>query len=250
MDHVIGIGHSHLHAISRAFIEVSAASGGKLRYTPICLLDEPFDEPIQNAEGHWVLGHPVEVTIARALKSGDRVSIFMAVGGSEAFRWSLSPGAQPFDFVDPYEDDGTPLVGEIIPYGLMERFCLDQLRFIIRFADYLRSITSLPLVQITPPPPVVPLAQIVAKQPEWFERLDGYGISPLPFRMKVWRLVCRTIANLCAEASLRWEPCPPEALELGGGLNRHMEDDAIHANVVWGRMFARRLMKQWEMAVE
>ncbi len=242
MKHVIGIGHSHLHAISRAFRETEASSDGAFRYTPICLLDAPFNASLRDTAGEPIPNHPVETTVRQVLDSGAEVSIFMTVLGSEAFRWSLTPGPNPFDFVDPFEDDGQPLAGEIIPYGLMEVFGYENLRFVGDVAAYIRSFAPLPLAQIAPPPPVSDLPALIAALPDWADKISAYGVSPLPFRSKVWRFACRTISTICARANIMWLPCPPEALGSDGGLHPDMRDDVIHANIAWGRLFRDRLL--------
>lgn len=244
MKHVIGIGHSHLHAMSRAFRETEASRGGALRYTPICLLDAPYDTPLRDTAGEAIANHPIETTIRQALAGGDDVSIFMTVMGSEAFRWSLTPGPDPFDFVDPFEDDGEPLVGEIVPYGLMEKLGHEYLHFIGTMATYIRGFAALPLVQISPPPPIGDLPALIAAMPHWTSKIDPYGVSPLRFRCKVWRCVCRTIGTICAGSDVAWMPCPPEALAPDGGLRADMQGDEIHGNVAWGRLFRDKLLTE------
>jgi hypothetical protein len=244
VKHFVGIGHSHLHAVTWAWREEEAKHPESIRYTAMCILDAPFN-PAFTDEGGIKKPNPAwETALRDILNSGDDVSIFLFLGGSEAFRWSLTPGPCPFDFVDPHQDDGVPLNGQIVPYELVMTFARHMFQFIDDFVKFLRTLTSMPLVQINAPPPARDLPAMVAVLPEWSQRVGEFGVSPLSFRTKMWRAASRALEDVCAETGIAFMGCPPEALDPRGGLRDDMVGDVVHGNVVWGRMFVQSLMHQ------
>jgi len=240
--HFVGIGHSHLHSVTRAWREAAAKRPQSIRYTPMCLLDPPYDPPFTDEAGIKKPNPAWEADLRGILNGGDDVSVFLFLGGSEAFRWGLTPGPCPFDFVDPRQDDGLPLNGQIIPYDLVIKFCAEMFRFVDDFVTYLRTLTSMELVQVNAPPPVRDLSAMIAADPVWSRRVGEFGISPLAFRTKMWRAASRGLEDVCKRNGIAFMACPPEALDPQGALPDGMIGDFVHANVVWGRLIVQNLL--------
>jgi hypothetical protein len=244
VKHFIGIGHSHLDAVTRAWREVEAKRPESIRYTAMCMLVPPYNPAFTDEGGVRKSNRAWVADLRDILNRADDVSIFLFLGGSEAFRWGLTPGPRPFDFVDPHEDDGLPLNGQIVPYELIMKFSRQMFRFIDEFVRSLRFSTNMPLVQINAPPPVRDLTAMIAADPEWSQRVGDFGISPLSFRTKMWRAASRALADVCTENGIAFMGCPPEASDPRGGLRDDMVGDFVHANVVWGRLIVQSLMDQ------
>jgi len=233
-----------LHAVTRAWREEEAKRPESIRYTAMCLLDPPYNPAFTDEGGARRPNRAWVADLRDILNSADDVSLFLFLGGSEAFRWGLTPGPCPFDFVDPHQDDGLPLNGQIIPYELIMKFSRQMFRFVDEFAKFLRFLTNLKLVQINAPPPVRDLPAMIAAEPEWSQRVGDFGVSPLSFRTKMWRAASRALEDVCTENGIAFMGCPPAASDPRGGLRDDMVGDFVHANVVWGRMIVQRLMDQ------
>lgn len=250
MRHVIGIGHSHLHAVTDAWRELEARHPDRLRYTPICLI-EPRFAPDFIQEKDASVPNPAWFELVRdSLARDEAVWIFLFLCGSEHFRWSVTPGPRPFDIVEPRDDDGAALVGELIPYDLAMSFARDVSGFVAPFARSLRRLTAQRLVQVIAPPPPRDMPGLLAAIPDTFPGVAEFGVSPLPFRAKIWRLASRALTDVCAETGIAAVPCPPEALEADGALREDMVSDIVHGNVVWGRLIVRELLRLAGLEIE
>jgi hypothetical protein len=250
VKHFIGIGDSHLHAVTLALRDREAKRPDLIRYTPMCLLDAPFRPSFTDLNGVKV-PNPAWVSALRdILDSGDDVSIFLYVGGSEPFRWSLTPGPAPFDFVDPTHDDGMPPVGQIVPYDLLIAYIREMTHYMHTVIGFLRTMTDLPLIQIVAPPPVRDLATMMAAEPALARQVSEFGVSPLNFRIKLWRAFGRALADACAKDDVPCLPCPPEALSALGCLRDDMIGDVVHGNAVWGHAVCRVLLERAGLMLE
>jgi hypothetical protein len=250
MMHFVGIGDSHLHAVSAAMLDLAAAHPNAVRYTPICLLDEPYRPSFTDEGGKKVPNPAMVSTLRTILDGGDEVSLFLYLGGSEYYRWSLTGGPSPFDFVDPEQDDGLPMVGEIIPYALYMAFAREKFQFLKVVADFLRTMTHLPLVQIGPPPPVRDMDSMLPRWPDVLKHVGDFGVSPRSFRVKMWNATNRAMAAECAAMDLAYLPCPPDALMPQGCLRDELVGDLMHGNKVWGQLIARRLLARANLVLE
>ncbi len=249
MKHIVGIGDSHIHAVSDAIQEVLADHPGQFRYTKMCLLDAPYRPSFSDVQGVKVPNPDWVAALRAVFDSGDDVSIFLYLGGSDYYRWSLTPGEEPFDFVEPGQEDNEPLVGDLIPYDLVKTRVHEALVYVPVVIDFLRTMTDLPLVQVCPPPPTRDLLPHLRNVPELLTRIEQYGISPLRFRARVWRLTNQMFARICAEHNVDCLDCSPEAIMPDGALRDDLIGDGFHANVKWGHLVARRLLERCRLTL-
>jgi hypothetical protein len=250
LKHFIGIGHSHLHALTAAWREVEAKYPTLIRYTPMCFIDGPYSPPFIIENG---VSQPNPVWIAHLrehLTAGTDVSVFLFAGGSEHFRWSLTPGPQPFDFVDPVEDDGKAPIGQVVPYELFMSYARDNARYMDDVVNAVRSVASVPLVQFVAPPPVRDLPARVALRPDMLEQLGEFSVSPVHFRVKIWRATARALADACQKLGVACLYPPEEAMDHYGCLREELVSDVVHGNIDWGRLQVRRLLDRAGVILE
>jgi hypothetical protein len=164
VKHFIGIGHSHLHAVSFGWRDFMAEHPGLVRYTPIDLLSSQFLPTFSSDDTDRVL-HPALLDELRSHLPGEDVCVFLCIGGAECFTSSFTPGPSPFDFIDPFEGDGAAPVGQLIPFDLVTRRFRVGFDTMVAVADAVRAVAPVRLVQCAPPPPVNDLPGLMERLP-------------------------------------------------------------------------------------
>lgn len=250
MKHFIGIGDSHLVALSDAWHELAAERADSVRYTPMCLLEHPYHPSFSDKDGAKIPNPAWVAALQEHLIPGADVHIFLFIGGSEHYRWSLTPGPEPFDVFIPGEDNATKAVGQVIPFDLFMTFAQEKLRGLQLVVEFLRNFTALPLIQILPPPPIRDLAPMVAELPELARQIGEYGVSPLPFRTKIWRATGMALQRTCADLGIESLGAPPGGISDQGCLPDEMVGDVVHANIVWGRLQVQQLLNRAGVVME
>lgn len=243
MRKIIGIGHSHLHAVTAALREFETRHPGNITYRAMCLVDKPYHPPFTVEDGEEV-ANPIWIEDMRNHISGSDDYVFFCLGGSEYWRFSLIPGPKPFDFIDPIEDDGLPLVGQLLPYDLFMRQLASTFSFFASYVRAVRRIAPVRLVQFLPPPPVFDL--LGAVEPKHLEQFHSvtkeYPISPPAFRLKVWRACALAMSEACINLGVECPPTPVESLTAAGFLRDQLISDTIHGNIAWGRLLSRQIL--------
>ena len=240
MGHYVGFGHSHIANITWAFEELEVLDPGRFLHTSVNFLLEPYRPEVSVTDGVSVL-NPAWVATMQYELLDPEVVVFLCVCGSEWWRWSLTPGPRPFDFIDPLADDGRAPIGQLLPYDLFMRKARSGFHAIDFVADTIRRYTANPLVQFAPPPPARDMATLMAADPGYSSLVAEYGISPPYFRLKVWRACARAMGQVCAEGGIDFLMPPPEGLDEDGFLRQDLVDDPVHANTAFGRMQIEQL---------
>ncbi len=240
MGHYVGFGHSHLACITWAFEELVLLEPGRSLYSSVNFLLPPYFPEVVTGDGIAVLNEAWVTAMRRELLDPG-VIVFLCVSGSEWWRWSLTPGPLPFDFIDPVADDGLAPICQLVPYDLFmhqARSAFQSIRFV---ADVVRRYTSSPLLQFAPAPPARDVATILACDTERRHFVGEHGVSPARFRLKVWRACARAMAEICAELEVGFLMPPPRSLDEDGFLRPHLIGDAIHGNTAFGRLQIEQL---------
>lgn len=228
-------------------------------YTPICFVDKTYSPPFVTQDG-TLLPSAAWVDALRSEVVHDDVLILLSLPGAEWWRWSLTLGPRPYDFVDPDNDDGLPLIGEVVPFDLFKAKASFTFRYIEVVIDAIRDLTSAPITLCPPPPPLRDLSQMFAEltidddgkqkisqgRREFFERLrptvEQYGIATPAFRMKVWRATAQLVQDLCRARGVSFLAPDQSAVDPDGFLKPELAADFVHANAEWGRMHLDRLI--------
>lgn len=243
MQRIVGIGHSHLHAYSRALKDYAESHPDRLDYTGMCLLNAPY-VPAFIRDGLTWLPNPVwQAELQAKIAAG--ATVYFCLAGSHYWNWSLTPGPAPFDFVDPEADDAAPLIGEMVPYDIVRALARQSLGHATQVVDFVLGLGARPLLQFLPPPPIrdlTPDVGLPAQRKSLAELVESTGISPPSFRMKMWRMCRAAMLEAFGKYGIPCIDGPAGALDAGGYLRPEFIGDALHANSEWGRLQMRHLL--------
>lgn len=259
MRHVVGIGASHLRSVTSAATDLLTTRPDGFSYTPICFADPEYSPPFIR-EGNTQIANPAWARTLRELTSRQQVQVLFHLPGAEWWHWSLTPGPCPYDFVDPYHDDGTPFCGQVIPFDLFRARARAAFRPVQMIIDTVRGVADVPMTLLPPPPPVRSLSETFARfaagdfsqlslgtgQRALLGRLsptiEQYGISSSAFRLKVWRASMRVVQDICEETGVSYMAPDDGALDPDGFLRSDMVSDFVHANRAWGLLHLNRFL--------
>lgn len=250
MTHFVGIGHSHLQGITFGWNKFMVEHPGLVRYTSIQLLDAAF-QPLFSIQDSKLAPNPAWQDKLRASLQDDDVTVFLSFEGAQHFRWSFTPGPCPFDFVDAVHDDGAPLVGQLVPYELVMRVVRASFHGVRNVVEAIRDVAPVPISLLVAPPPVRDLERLIAANPwmrkqvpELMRQGDEFGVSPVGFRVKLWRVYVRALAEISAELGTECQIPPQTAFDETGALRDDMVHDIVHGNAIWGSLMVRQLLSR------
>jgi hypothetical protein len=250
VTHFIGIGHSHLQAVTFGWNKFMVEHPGMARYTPIQLLDAALQPSFSIQDSKWV-PNPAWHDKLRANLRDDDVTVFVSFQGAQHFSWSFTPGPNPFDFVDAVHDDGAPLIGQLVPYELVMRVVRAPCQGMRKVVEAIRDVAPVPIVLLVAPPPVRDLVGLIAANPwmrkqvpELMRQADEFGVSPVGFRVKLWRVYARALVEISAELGIECQIPPQTAFDEIGALRADMIHDILHDNAIWGSLMVRQLLSR------
>jgi len=235
---LVGIGHSHLHCVTRAYEARRAVLPG-LRYVQMCLLDPPYarnPEPVYAQE------------LADLLKTEPQVCVFMFCAGSEHVRFGLINQPRPFDFIAPDRPDDPLVADEVVPYDMMRD--LTRPGIVTKIIADIRQAAPLPLVQLSPPPPIRDAAFIRGKVTDAAMAADlaRWGVAPAAFRARVWRVCMATLREVCEANDVAFLPAPAAAVDDDFCLAERFASDFVHANAGYGDLLLDQLLARVAVA--
>lgn len=232
----VALGHSHVVALAKgtyALQDRRAQDGGE----PISgafhyLYDPGFEPPFVDGAARSVLNP----NIADALSDPTARFVLTSIGGNEHNVLSIARNRPHFDFILGEQPD-LPLErgAEILPEAAIRETILDWMSEKIAILRALRRATSVPIVQIEPPPPL-PREQVLAYPKEFFRSvIDQRKMSPDLLRRKMWRVQIGVYRDVCAELGIAYVPTLPEMIGADGMLaTSACGKDATHANEAYG----------------
>lgn len=260
LPRIIGIGHSHLICFDDAADDLLKASPNRFDYVPICFVRREYHPPFELRDGTHV-ANPVWVDAVAQQSRAPDVSVLLAVPGAEWWYWSLTPGPDPFDFVDPADDDKDPLSGQVVSYDLVLAKARAAFHYVRRIADAVRGVCDAPLFLSPPPPPMRDVASLFRQHMQGVPgagqsrhgglrhvlnqlapTIEQYGFRADSFRMKSWRVAMRAVREICDDANITYLAPPDGGVDAGGFLRPDMIADLVHANRAWGRLQLERLL--------
>jgi hypothetical protein len=174
----------------------------------------------------------------------------LCLASNRNWAWSLTPGPCPFDFIDPAHPNEPVLSGQLLPYDLVLAKARSEYRSIRPVVDVVRGLASVRVVHFAPPPPIRELQAMFDLRPDMIHLIADHGLSPAPFRLKVWRACVRALADVCEEIGIELIMPPAGALDADGYLAEGYIGDVIHANIAWGRLHLQALMNRADRQLE
>jgi hypothetical protein len=218
---LIGIGHSHIAAVTDA---------AKERQVPFV------------AFNFWVLGLPLDrrgsvVHLPAQILPQLSGDVFSFVGGGVHMDYGMIVHPRPYDVVLPNQPD-LPLTpgAEIIPYDALYASMEVRTRPFLQIMAAVRAASQGLVFHMEAPPPredeIAP-----AENPNW---IIFYGensvISPPWLRYKLWRMHSSIVRRYCDEADIAFVPSPREASDERGFLDPGYWAHPGHANRAYGAL--------------
>src|SRR5277367_3934317 len=152
----------------------------------------------------YIISEAIDAEFAAITSEFEVSAIFLSCGGAEHTDIALF-NVWPFDFYMPDDDPQQERAGdgEVIPYDVMLATCATLVSKPIPFVQRIKSLSSLPMYHILPPPPspVDDPAKVVLA-PAYRTWIDKYGFMPPPLRQRVWRLCCVAARRIYADMGI------------------------------------------------
>lgn len=238
----VGLGHSHIVALAKGAYALQAREhrvGGRAMSSRFhYLYDPPYEPPFIDDSRGSILNPQ----IGAAICDGDPCFILTSLGGNEHNVLAISLGKPRFDFILGAEPD-LPLEPrvELLPEAAIREALRDWMREKIGLLAAICKATSVPIIQIEPPPPL-PKSQVTAYPKEFFRSLlDVRRMSSELVRYKMWRLQTEILRECCAQVGVKYVETPDEFVDKIGMLAAHAwGKDATHANERYGEEMIKR----------
>jgi hypothetical protein len=237
----LGIGDSHLKSLTAAWQEYDTLHPGIVNYTTISPRNKELLPWFLNDGGRDRPNPMWASAIQRAVQGPDAL-VILCLASNRNWAWSLTPGPDPFDFIDPDNELDSQPVGQLVPYDLFMAKARYEYSSIKIITEYIRNLTDATMVHIAPPPPIGQLAEMFALRPDMNQMVADYGVSSAPYRLRVWRACVRALGDVCDEAGIELIMPPADALDPDGYLAEGYIGDVIHGNVAWGRLHIQQLL--------
>jgi hypothetical protein len=158
--------------------------------------------------------------------------------GNEHNYLSMLNHPRRFDFFLPSRPDlPTDESTQILPFALVEDVLRSRMEKFRLYLSELCPISNRPFIHIPPPPPIAHASHI-EKYPARFEkRLHRLGVSPAPFRLKMWLLTCEIQRQLCEDAGVMFYRLPDAVFDRDGFLAQgYWSEDPTHGNGAYGKV--------------
>ncbi len=227
-------GHSHIVALAKGAyaLETKQARAGQRQTAGgfHYLYDAAYVPEVQTGADGPVL-HPA---IVQTLDAGPGV-VILSVGGNEHNVLSIAQASPQFDFILGSAPD-LPLDrhAEIIPESVLRETLRDWMGVKIDTMRAIRKATTVPVIQVEPPPPL-PREQVLAYPKEFFQKTLLRKVSPDLLRYKMWRLQTELYREICADLGIEYVVTLPDFIGPDGMLVRSAwAADATHANELFG----------------
>lgn len=225
---IIILGNSHVHAIKLAAARF--AGRGRLGVHRLGIKPDKLGSSMT---------HPKDAIEIVSQLDADDILIFSFAGTMHNVI-SLLRHPEPFDVLAPDEEAGdTPIVTRS---ALMRAFAhpdWSQWGKVERF----KALTGARMFHLAAPPPMADHEFILQRRVSYRGlSFAKDGLNPAPFRLKIWEIEMRAIAELCSNHGMGFLLPPDRALTSGGYLAHECyADDAAHANERYGELVLEQL---------
>ena len=192
-----------------------------------------------------VITEAIDAEYAAIVSAADVSEIFLCCGGGEHVGISLFNN-RPFEVYMPDDGPQQEISGDcdVIPYDVLFATCASFVAEPVPFVQRIRSLSSLPMYHILPPPP--PAGQDCARDrvpPIFCELIDKFGFAPAPLRHKVWHICCTAARQIYQDMGISVIEPPAEAMDERGFLApQYAGVDLVHANEAYGALVVDRMV--------
>ena len=245
------IGHSHVTALQHAYTQDLASSADPrwFSYEFIQLLEAEYAQQFtgdKDAED-WRQKLSALIESPSLGNRRDGNLILAAVSGNEYHPIAMLWHSRPFDFVSPARPH-LPLEPdvEIVPAGLLETALRRTVAGAAWFLQVLRESTSLPIYQVSSPPPIPDNDYLAAGNSVYVRQNGRLGVPPAALRLKLWLLQQRLFREACEAASVNFLETPEKIVDEQGYMRPEgWHPDGVHGNQWYGL----HVLKQFEDTV-
>jgi hypothetical protein len=232
----IAFGHSHIVAFAKGAYEYEAsdlpAEAPRIRSGFVYLYDPAYNPVVTGAPDAPELNPKLHEELAAAPWN----FVVLVCGGNEHNVLGIVRNKRPFDFVLSSAPDLPLQRGyELVPEALMREVLKKHMAEPLQTMRAFRAATSLPVVQLEPPPPL-PNHRVLA-YPREFVRATLFrkNIAPEAVRHKLWRLESEIYRKFCEDIGIAYLRAPANMVDKNGMLaEAGWGADATHANPRYG----------------
>ena len=236
MQSVLAIGSSHLFAIQRGYERLIANKKSSHLLNFVQLRDERYRPHFAGDGTRYRLNAVLQAEIEKCLRVRQTIAVLACVGGGKHIEVGLTCHPRPFDFVLPdFSNSSFDKSAEFLSYGLvrdsLER--IDQPFFTI--LRLIRELTTLPIWQLCPPPPINDSARIAHAISS--KAVVKHQVAAPELRYKLWRVQADNVAAFCQKSGIEYIRPPAAAIDNNGYLKEQfVSTDAVHGNVLYGEL--------------
>lgn len=225
------IGHSHLRCVQVAALETRAALQAVNFWDGSSVILNSPEDPVLAVElQRKVQAHPG--------------TVFSFVGGGAHTVIALASHPRRYDFVLP-ENPDLPFDprAELIPVDAVRAVLEREAAPYLKLMRHLRSLASVRLVHIEPPPPC-PDNDSIAPHMPW-SLFPGMlqEVAPRWLRYKAWRLHSKIVSDWCGANDIEFLPAPAGAADATGFLRPEYFQDGVHANAAYGQLLLAQMQE-------
>ena len=234
------VGHSHIHAVNRAFL----ASPESYQIRLVIFGLGRFGRMVVRNNGEVALDGAL-VDELRAISELHRPAVcFSSVGGNAHNVMGLLEHPRPFDFVL-HERPELPLrpAAEVVPSRLMRRALESKVQGQLDGMRLIHAELGIPAFHLESPP-TVESEEHVRKSSEkaFVDRLRETAVAPAALRYKLARLHSAIFSDACADFGVSFVAVPEEASDEHGFLvPEAWSDNATHGSERYGAMVLRQI---------
>ena len=224
IEPVLVLGMSHVGAIRRALAE------SECRYISVQMLTERPDLFANKTNS---------INYSSAARE-PRKFVFLSIRGNNHNIFGLLEHPTPMSIGDartgcvPEDDKMRHFIPEDVIRAQFQG--LLSAGVFVHFEPLVAAFAPARVFHLCPPPPSGDQAHI-EKHPGVFASQLGRGVSPMPLRVKLYRIQTELYRNACRDAGIEFVDVPGGAVGGDGALKReYWNPDPTHGNAAYGRL--------------
>jgi hypothetical protein len=240
MQRIFVMGHSHLAALAAAFQQWP--QDRMPLHAEFVLLNEKTYQPA-------VVDGALQPAILAEMKKQPYDLYVSLLGGNDHAVLSMLNHPRVFDFVLPEAPSLSLTPGaEIVPARLVLEALQNRIIPHFELLALYRQAAPGPLLHIESPPPI-PSAAHIETYPGYFtDLIQQCGVSPAPFRYKMWRAQAGLYRSMCAQLGIGFLPVPAAMCDEDGMLvQAAWPQDPTHGNHVYGMHVLEAILRWYEL---
>lgn len=210
----------------------------------IQLRAEPYSPNFDVEIGPRRLSENFKRSVRDALRGFQPDAVLAMLSGQEFQAISLLNHPVRYEFAAP--GDNVSIASELqsVPYVVMRAEVRRLVSMVVSvFHEFLGTLYDCPVYQVVPPPPVGDEDHILAYPGPFMEIAATQGVSPAPFRRRMWRLYRDVLREEGDKMGIRTLDCPGVCIEDGYLKPEYRANDPVHGNAKYGHAVFDRVTR-------